>query len=263
MNVTELKDICRQNSIKGYSKLKKLELIKLIEENNIDTDNYVSSEEVIEQAAKQNRKQGRKGDIIVDKLCGRFSSKSTPILASYMSINVTSGNRKWGPGLSPMLLGPVKNNTEVDYNGDLLPDALIFENYYQSLKVYEIDVDKDGNILESYFDRKSKLFESEKGIRRPVKNSKCLYSYYNIEKLDYITARKKIYCPLYSKLVKHTDEYKELKRLHNEGYNLLLLDYDGYRFDDIATAIEDTTRPFGHGHVLYALLTNNTHIWDI
>lgn len=98
--------------------------------------------------------------------------------------------------------------------------------------------------------------------------------------LDYIEARKVIYLPLYTKLVKEQRQFHELKERLQQGENLLLIEVDGphqesldyykekYGVDDtfieqdtmLATEdnlkimLEDPKHPFGHGYCLAAAL---------
>lgn len=100
------------------------------------------------------------------------------------------------------------------------------------------------------------------------------------EPINYITARKKIYCPLYINRIKEERHFKELKERHEKGENLLLIEPDGphqeslpyykekYKVDDsfiekntlLATEenlkimLNDTKHQFGYGYCLAAAL---------
>jgi len=87
-----------------------------------------------------------------------------------------------------------------------------------------------------------------------------LFSYWNGEKLSYVEARKKIYCPIYSEYVKKTEAWKQLKDLREQGYNIQILGYDGYDISSKSMSyyVNDSSRPFGHELVLACLLQNET-----
>lgn len=267
--VATLRDICRQHRIRGFSALDRQGLVDAIKESGVNVTGYRSSSDMIEEAAAINRKNGRKGDVRVDKLPGRFSKDPRPRIDYYMAVNVCSSSTGWSKGLSPMILGPVEHN-EKDYNGSLLPTATCIENLHQGVKGYDIDLDDKGNLLPSYYERKHRIFTSKKGIRHPVPNinkegnkSMCLFSFVNGERLTYMEARKKVYCPLYAKMVVKSEAFARLSHMMNKGYNILLLDYDGYPVDSttLEAAFNDISRPFGHGHVLYCILTND-RVWE-
>lgn len=92
------------------------------------------------------------------------------------------------------------------------------------------------NLLPKYFKWRELGMMSPYPIRYPVGNGKakstCLYSKENDQgfilkdKLDYI-ARKEIYLPIYSNLVRKQPQYKELLKKLKNGVNLLILEVDG------------------------------------
>ena len=108
---------------------------------------------------------------------------------------------------------------------------------------------------------------------------KCLYSLWmvdgHLQKLDYIEARKRIYCGEYARLAPALDEFKQLQRLHDSGQNILLIEVDGpdpkltfppydrlsaktpgliMDEETVRMLINDDRKPFGHGFVIAALL---------
>jgi Rho termination factor, N-terminal domain. len=265
--LVELKDYCRQKGIRGYSKLKRAELIELIESTQEDSEikEFKTSKKLEEEEKEKNVKLGRKGDIRVAKLPGRFSKLKRPYIPGYVSINVCSSSRNWSRELSPMFCGPVEHEEE-DYDGELLPPASCVENFWQFCKVWDCDVNKKGELKKSYFERKREGFLCKKGIRHALgkdrKKYKILYSYCGGKFYTYLEARKAIYCPLYENLVTQKKEFRQLKEMHEEGYNILLLDYDGYEItlETIQQCFEDESRPFGHAHVLFCIL-NDIRPW--
>lgn len=113
--------------------------------------------------------------------------------------------------------------------------------------------------------------------------SSCLYALEKDEppsknnpKLDYIESRKRIYLPLYMRLVIKEPQFKELKEKLSRGENLLIIEVDGphqeslhyykekYGVPDnfiekdsveateinLAILLNDSKHPFGHGYCL-------------
>ena len=79
------------------------------------------------------------------------------------------------------------------------------------------------------------------------------------ERLDYITARKRIYAPVYAELVRPTASYKVLEGVLEAGNPLLLIDYDAYDHIKLnmtlRDVINDPRRIMGHAFVLMMMLT--------
>jgi len=86
------------------------------------------------------------------------------------------------------------------------------------------------------------------------------------EKLDYISARKKIYCKIYAELVQATYAYKMIKNLVDRGQSIQICEMD-VRPDIITEEVlkvelNNNKQAFGHGYVLAACLMGLTHIFD-
>jgi len=222
------------------------------------------------------------------------SRRIDPKIDGYKSILVMmKSHSKWG------VLGPYELK---DSSG------CIMENIWQSSKVYEYlpaaierysrydptiiweypeeTHVKDGKLVtEKYKKWREKLENNLYPVRYPVgfrHRHKCLYSLKNIGggPLDYIEARKHIYLPCYTELVKKQPKFRELKELLATGQNLLIIEVDGpheeslpyykekYGVDDEfivddsvdATAenlkilLNDPKHPFGHGYCLAVAL---------
>lgn len=104
----------------------------------------------------------------------------------------------------------------------------------------------------------------------------CLFSLTESnERLDYIQARKRIYCGEYARLAPLTPHFKQLKTMLENGQNLQIVEVDGPDpalsyppYDQISPAspglvmteatvrllVNDPHKPFGHGFVIAALL---------
>jgi len=108
------------------------------------------------------------------------------------------------------------------------------------------------------------------------------------KQLDYVSARKQIYIPVYCTLVKKEKLFKKLQNKLNNGKNLLIIEVDGphsesldyykkeYNVDDnfikndtmlvnkvnINIMLNDTKHPFGHGYCLALVLLNKDVKWN-
>jgi hypothetical protein len=103
-----------------------------------------------------------------------------------------------------------------------------------------------------------------------------LASSLNFDLLDYVNARKRIYCGLYAELVKCHPKYLSLKRELDRGGKLIISEVDGpsyankwpynlvennsipFTYEICSYLIKDTSHPFGHGYTVAALLMG----WD-
>lgn len=125
----------------------------------------------------------------------------------------------------------------------------------------------------AYWAWRKKGWENPYPVRYPngrAGRHKCLCSlWYNgkeWEVLDYIAARKKIYCKTYVNLVQGTTAYKMLKDLYDKGYSLQICEMDvrpGLVTEEVLRReLYNTKSPFGHGFALAACLMGLTHIFD-
>jgi len=165
-------------------------------------------------------------------------------------INTTSRSSNWSFGLSPFFCGPVDL-----YNGYVSKNI---ENAWQFSKCFEYYLD-DGIPGERYFKWAQTGWNDHKAHRYPMgKGVIPLFSWWDGEKLDYISARKKIYIPLYSKAVKITSAFKKLKELYETNDEIYLLDFDAHNLVpgefDYDTLINNPNIKFGHSYVLAMLL---------
>ena len=172
-------------------------------------------------------------------------------------VNCTSRSKEdWCLDLSPFFLGPVNL-----YDGLI---AMNFENAWQFAKVYDDMVDKNESPTQVYWKWAKEGWSLEKAKRFPMGPGAIpLYSWWNGEKLDYISARKKIYAPLYAELVTKTKGYARLKTMITCGKykQVWLRDFDGYDHDELGMSLEEVLneprKKMGHGFVLKMLLTND------
>ena len=209
--------------------------------------------------------------------CGKIErGVKHPMIDGFVNINASSrGPTEWRV-LSPFLLGPIRvNRTDTlsdnyywtNYKYKKLHNCKIFENYWQGSKIYDIDFNVDGEILPNFFDRREKLFMSDKPKRRavPKSNGFVVTAFYDGQIMDYIESRKKIYCPMYADLIRHTIAFKKLQKMLESGQNLLILGPDGRDIPitrkSLVRAVNDPNYIFGHELVICCLLMG-FEVWN-
>ena len=224
-----------------------------------------------------------KGEVRV----GRIIDRKNPSCGDFTLIIVMmKSHSKWWP-LSPYYL-----KTKEGY---------IHENIWQFSKIYPVVPKSDqkysrfdstiiwswpeeahmenNEILPAYWKWRTAGFQNEYAVRYPVgfrnrHSVKCHIK--DEERLDYVTARKKIYLPLYLELVKQQPLFEELKERLLKGENLLIAEVDGPHEESLKYYIEkykvgtdfiesntmlatpanldimlnDTKHAFGHGYCL-------------
>lgn len=167
-------------------------------------------------------------------------------------INTTSRSSTWSRSLSPFFLGPVDL-----YDGYVSQNV---ENAWQFSKIYEFYLQRDNSIGEDYFKWAKAGWNDSKAHRYPMGkgNATPLYSYWNGEKLDYVSARKKIYIPLYSKAVKQTNAFLKLTEHYKNNKNICLWDFDAHGLEpgtfDYWDLWNNPKIKVGHAYVLAMLL---------
>ncbi len=172
-------------------------------------------------------------------------------------INTTSRATGWSRGLSPFVLGPVRL-----YDGHT---AMNVENGWQFAKVYKEHVDIHGQPTKHYWDWAIAGWNNPRAVRYPMgKGALPLYSLWKGQKLTYVEARKKIYCPLYARAVRKTEAFKELVKRHDYYGDLWLWDFDSYNHRALGMTYQDVidcpNRKMGHAFVL-AMLLENECVW--
>jgi hypothetical protein len=170
----------------------------------------------------------------------------------------------WERDLSPFLLGPCEL-----YDGMV---SLTFESAWQYAKVYAEHVNtvwgkKIGDPITciptpKYWDWAKEGWANPRAVRYPMgKGRKPLYSLWKGQKLDYITARKVIYAPLYAEAVQKTEGFKTLVALARQLPVIILRDFDGYDHEALGMSLCDVLnnphRKMGHSFVLKMLITGD------
>jgi len=96
----------------------------------------------------------------------------------------------------------------------------------------EVHMNEDGTLKPEYWAWREKGMSAKDAIRYPVgfyHRHNCQYALTELggEKLDYVQSRKAIYVPLYIDLVKKEEKFKKLKKMYEDGENLLIIEVDG------------------------------------
>lgn len=185
--------------------------------------------------------------------------RSDDSLFTSIAINTTSRSLTWSRGLSPFLCGPIK------LYGKFVSKNI--ENAWQYSKVYSQMADEDGNPTEEYWRWAQEGWGSSRARRYPLgrKAPVPLYSLWDGQRLGYIEARVRIYCPLYADAVEGTEAFKILSSLYSKWGRITLWDFDGYdhrqRGMTYRDALLDGTRSMGHSFVL-AMMLENERVWE-
>lgn len=131
---------------------------------------------------------------------------------------------------------------------------------------------RDGQVTPAYLEWRRKGYLNPYPVRYPNGFSgrhTCLGALWQIDgqwvMLDYITARKKIYCQLYVQMASITPAFQELKRLVDSGHSVQICEMDvrpGEVTEEVLRReLYNSSVPFGHGYVLAAMLLGCTHIF--
>nr|WNL49996.1 hypothetical protein MarFTMF_480 [Marseillevirus sp.] len=222
---------------------------------------FASHKKTIRRAARKNREGEQRGNLGLFRM---RMMKEVPLQEGWLNVfpNFRHQNRRDGFGcasLSPMSLGPV------EHVHPALPPAKNIENFYQGSKVFQQEVDKDGNPTALFYENRERLFSDEVPHRHKYKGTgknKNIPLYFlwmkengEEERLGYIESRQ-TYCNFFERLASQTDDFKELCRLQDRGVNLMFCGYDAYDIkpQTIEEAYLDPSVPFGHERVIYAML---------
>ncbi len=165
--------------------------------------------------------------------------------------------------LSPMLLGPVELvDREYRY------PAKNVENAWQYSKVYKEHLCHGGFCRDEpnphpngkWWKWAHAGWEKKTADRYPMgKGAVPEFSWWDDQPLDYISAREKIYIPLYQEAVRKYQLEKLLRLWEwSKGNNITLVDFDAYNHHALGMTLDDVlydpTRKMGHGFVLAMML---------
>lgn len=173
-------------------------------------------------------------------------------------IDTTSHSDCWSRAFSPFFAGPV------ELWGEHV--SLTVENAWQFTRLYTCHVDENGDPTDKWWKWAKAGWANPKAVRFPMgKGAKPLCHYWDGEKLDYIEARARIYCPLYAAAVERTEAWKQLKKLYAEQGEIKLWSFDCYGHRTLGMSYYDVlcckSRKMGHGFVLAGLLEGD-RFWE-
>jgi len=168
----------------------------------------------------------------------------------YTGLEIDTTSRGKNKDLSPFYLGPVPT---------YIPGrtAENVENLWQFSKVYS---GYERYNLAPFFIWRDKGWANPRAQRYPMgKGAKPLFSYWDGQQLDYVTARKVIYIPAYADAVIKTQSYKLLYYTMVSEQNVVLRDFDGYDYIKMGMTLKEVannpSKTMGHAFVLAMLLT--------
>lgn len=235
--------------------------------------------------AEDNRAMGKRGNVIVVKKL-MFGKSEIPndyfIVEPNKNAKSTNESKLAMPQLSPMTLGPFT----CGHDDDRITSQTI-EGFHQGNKLFwcEIDECDDMNELISLWDerrryhymleipQRHKLGKTKAEHMKIAKMGKrdnaniCAASLIELPdgklvKYSYVQTRH-FYFRYYANLARQTDEFKKLKKLLDQGYNMAICGFDGYNITKtLKEHFYDETKPFGHEIALYTLLVAEESLID-
>lgn len=229
------------------------------------------------------------------KVAKYYPGKPEPHSPGFKNIVIHTQKNVLGGDLSPYNLS--------DENGNLLENIWQFSKVYPKVHAQRIPLSaryhpntiiwewkeevhyKNKKIQKEFWEWRRQGMKNYKAVRYPngfQGRHECVFALWpKIEnpkkfiKLDYIQARKKIYCGEYARLAPKTPHFKKLKKMLDDGKNLQIVEVDGPDptldfppYDQISkenpgldinetvirTLVNDPQKPFGHGYCIAALL---------
>lgn len=245
-----------QHIRKEMKKRPKAELDKMAKEK-------LDREMVVVQAEeKTNHEAGKRGQLVLDRLKGRFGKPQD--MAGFQKIfpNHKHQHRNDGFGcksLSPKVMGPVLHSQPG------LPPAKNLENLHQSQKLFDSELDGKGNPKSVFYSTRLAMYNDPEPHRHKEASkgkNQCRYSIW-VDKsgkeirLSYVESRQ-IYCHYYELFAWKDPNFKQLLAWHKAGRNLQISGYDAFPMKpDLASinqAYLDPSAPFGHERVLMTML---------
>lgn len=143
------------------------------------------------------------------------------------------------------------------------------ENFHQANKVFTNEIDENANITNEFYITQKKMYLNPLPQRHKyTSKDKPLYSIWrdkqnNEHKIDYVTSRE-FYCHFYERETKNNPDFIKLKKMIEDGYNLMIHGYDAYNITkNIEDHYTDKYSPFGHELVLYTMLVtpSEKYVW--
>ncbi len=183
-------------------------------------------------------------------------ARAVPIDANSLKLNVTSAQRTLSldrRDFSPMT--PIEGGYKGYWN---------YECRWQSGKIFE---GIDEKVSKAWW--KAQLAPKRRYPKGKGKKILCarFEGYEEQGDMDYVTARKEVYCKEYYDLIKDRERVKYWKSVLDRGQNITIYDFDGPRNEDksvtclelseelIKDKVNELNVPFGHCYVVAMVLS--------
>eukprot|EP01119_Soliformovum_irregulare_P020376 TRINITY_DN6587_c1_g1_i1.p1 TRINITY_DN6587_c1_g1~~TRINITY_DN6587_c1_g1_i1.p1 ORF type:complete len:333 (+),score=76.34 TRINITY_DN6587_c1_g1_i1:24-1001(+) len=212
--------------------------------------------EIIENARLMNQKAGIPGKVTLHRM-GMRKALQTPPGFLRVFPNFRHQNREDGYGcsnLSPMSMGPIQHGQPN------VPSATNLENFHQGSKCFVHEAE-DGEPNEEYYANRDRMFQDATPHRHKFEGAKKQKPLYFVwldgdgkeHHLDYVSSRQ-FYCNYYERFASASSEFLHLKKLIEEGTNLVICGYDAFDMSDPEKDYLNPKHPFGHERVLLTML---------
>lgn len=225
----------------------------------------------------EKRHRVSRGNVAVAKYY--YRNRVVPTMEGYTSVLIHSSDKGIGGPLSPFHLR--------DDRGRIMENVWQFSKFYRKVQnqmqkewTYPAEVhEENGEPNEAYWKWRTKGMNHQRAVRYPngyKGRHACVCAITDDgRRLDYVEARKAIYCDFYVRYAQQHPSFLALKQRLDDGENLLIVEVDGPDYelkfepynriskaspglvmDEETTKmlLNDTRKPFGHGYVIAALL---------
>jgi len=230
----------------------------------INMERRKKHDRTVGKATAKNLAAGFLGQVRVAQLPGvNDDSKTWPHREGFKNINVGPGSRGEFRQLMTCNLGPIP----LKFKGDKTSaDVKNVENIWQFSKVFAQDIGLNEKPTPDWFAARLKGWADPKGYQRAKKKQvagvKPVFFFWGREdKLEFIEARKRIFCRVYAMLATRTAAYRKLVELIQKGTNVQILGLEGYDYvqeqRSLNQCLLDPERGFGPAFVLAGLLTKD------
>lgn len=288
----------KRGTIESFFKTPEAKSVKqtpsTIETVVVPDDDFAFYEEALKAAEKLYQTPvSKRGIVAVAKY---YPGGDVVKVDGFQSILIHTSAKNLGGDLSPYVLTNEK--------GHLLENIWQFSKLYPKVTKQQVPISKwqpdkiiwdypeevhyeNDEILPAYWNWRALGTANAYAVRYPNGfhgRRKCIFSLWpraddptQYDKLDYIEARKKIYCGEYFRLAPYTPHFKQLKTMLNNGVNLLIVEVDGpdpdltyppynqisrknpamiMNKENVNLLVNDRNKPFGHGFTIATLLLN-------
>ncbi len=155
---------------------------------------------------------------------------------------------------------------------------MLLENLWTYCKVWSCDaLESDGFPDKAYFERRAAGWRKQSADKHALRYPNLSRSSSNLVKnthgrnrstplqvlwcsrmLGITEARRTVYCPIYERLVRQTEAWRELEHIADRGDFILLQDHDAYARGTRSweACLADETKSFGHAMILACMLEN-------